>query len=69
MPVLFPCTAIFAVLLGANVGTTVTAWLVSFKLAGVGAIFLVLGMIISMLPWRYAVFGKSKFAKQRPSLF
>ena len=33
----------FAVLLGANVGTTITAWLVSFKLAGVGAIFVILG--------------------------
>jgi phosphate:Na+ symporter len=50
-----------AVLLGANVGTTATAWLVSFKLAGVGAIFVVLGTIITMLPWRYAVLGRSVF--------
>lgn len=51
----------FAVLLGANVGTTVTAWLVSFKLAGAGAVLVVLGAIVSMLPWRYAAFGRGLF--------
>ena len=51
----------FAVLLGANVGTTVTAWLVSFKLVGIGAVFVIVGMIVSMLPWRYAVMGRSIF--------
>jgi len=50
-----------AILLGANVGTTVTAWLVSFKLAGIGAIFVIIGMIVSMLPWRYAAVGRSIF--------
>ena len=51
----------FAVLLGANVGTTVTAWLVSFKLAGLGAIFVVLGIAISMAPRRYAAAGRCVF--------
>jgi len=51
----------FAVLLGANVGTTVTAWLVSFKIAGVGAIFVILGMIISLISRRYAVVGRCIF--------
>jgi phosphate:Na+ symporter len=51
----------FAVLLGANVGTTITAWLVSFKVAGIGAFFVVLGMAISMLSRRYALVGRSIF--------
>ncbi len=51
----------FAVLLGANVGTTATAWLVSFKLTGIGAIFTILGMIICILPRRYAIWGRSIF--------
>lgn len=51
----------FAVLLGANVGTTVTAWLVSFKLAGIGAVFTILGILITMLPKRYAVWGRCIF--------
>jgi Na/Pi-cotransporter len=49
------------VLLGANVGTTVTAWLVSFKLAGLGAIFVVLGIAMSMVSWRYAAVGRCVF--------
>ena len=51
----------FAVLLGANVGTTVTAWLVSFKLAGIGPIFIVLGMAVSLLPGRFSLAGRSLF--------
>jgi hypothetical protein len=35
--------ASLAVVLGSNVGTTATAWLVSFKLTGIGPFFLVLG--------------------------
>ena len=46
-------------LLGANVGTTVTAWLVSFKLAGIGPIFIVLGMAVSLLPGRFSLGGRS----------
>ena len=51
----------FAVLLGANVGTTATAWLVSFKLTGIGAAFTIVGMIIPILPRRYAIWGRSVF--------
>jgi Na/Pi-cotransporter len=50
----------FPILLGANVGTTVTAWLVSFKVSGIGAIFVILGMILSFSN-RYAVVGRSIF--------
>jgi Na+/phosphate symporter len=35
--------ASLGVLLGTNVGTTATAWLVSFKLTGMGPMFIVLG--------------------------
>ncbi|WP_050464035.1 Na/Pi cotransporter family protein [Herbaspirillum autotrophicum] len=49
------------ILLGANVGTTATAWLVSFKLANIGPYFIVLGTVLSMLPSRAKMFGKSIF--------
>lgn len=50
-----------AVLLGANVGTTATAWLVSFKLTGIGPLFIVLGALLSVLPGPLRVAGKSIF--------
>lgn len=50
-----------AVLVGANVGTTATAWLVSFKLTGIGPLFLVLGALLGVLPGRLRVAGKSIF--------
>jgi phosphate:Na+ symporter len=49
------------VLLGANVGTTATAWLVSFKLTGIGPFLIVLGAVISALPHRVSVAGKAVF--------
>jgi Na/Pi-cotransporter len=49
------------VLLGANVGTTATAWLVSFKLTSIGPAFIVLGALISVLPTRARVIGKAVF--------
>jgi len=49
------------VLLGANVGTTATAWLVSFKLTGIGPVFIVAGALISVLPLRARVIGKAVF--------
>ncbi|KAF1715474.1 Na/Pi cotransporter family protein [Pseudoxanthomonas wuyuanensis] len=49
------------VLLGANVGTTVTAWLVSFKLTGIGPLFIVLGTLLSLSPVRLRVVGKAVF--------
>jgi phosphate:Na+ symporter len=50
-----------AVLLGAKVGTTSTAWLVSFKMTGIGSVFIVLGTILSIVPIRGRVFGKAIF--------
>lgn len=49
------------VLLGANVGTTVTAWLVSFKLTGIGPLFIVLGALLSLSPVKLRVIGKAVF--------
>lgn len=53
--------ASLGVLLGANVGTTATAWLVSFKLTGIGPVFIVLGALLSALPTRAGVAGKAVF--------
>lgn len=50
-----------AIMLGSYVGTTATAWLVSFKLTNIGPIFIVLGTIISALPVKAKVFGKGVF--------
>lgn len=50
-----------AVLLGANVGTTSTAWLVSLKLTGLGPLFIVLGGLISLVPFRVKVLGQAVF--------
>lgn len=50
-----------SVLLGAKVGTTATAWLVSFKLTGIGPVFIVLGAVISALPVRWRIAGKATF--------
>lgn len=49
------------VLIGANVGTTATAWLVSFKLTGIGPFFIVLGALISLLRTPAKTVGKSLF--------
>ncbi len=49
------------ILLGTNVGTTATAWIVSFQSAMFGPIFIVLGSIISMIPTKIRVAGKSIF--------
>lgn len=53
--------ASLAVMLGAHVGTTATAWLVSFKLTGIGPLFIVLGTLLSLMPQRVAIFGKAAF--------
>jgi Na/Pi-cotransporter len=49
------------VLLGANIGTTSTAWLVSLKLTGIGPFFIVLGTVLSAIPTRFKVLGKPAF--------
>lgn len=50
-----------SIILGSYIGTTATAWLVSFKLTSIGPIFIVLGAIISVLPWKIKIFGKGVF--------
>ena len=49
------------ILLGANVGTTATAWLVSFKLTGIGPFLIVAGTLMSAIPWRIKLAGKAFF--------
>jgi Na/Pi-cotransporter len=49
------------VLLGANVGTTSTAWLVSLKLTSIGPFFIVFGTLLSAFPTRFKVLGKAAF--------
>ena len=53
--------ASLGVLLGASIGTTSTAWLVSFKLTTMGPYFIVLGALVSLLPFRYNFLGKAIF--------
>lgn len=53
--------ASLGVLLGASIGTTSTAWLVSFKLTTMGPYFIVLGALVSLLPFRYSFLGKAIF--------
>jgi phosphate:Na+ symporter len=48
-------------MIGANLGTTFTAWLVALKLENLGSLFLVLGMLISFLPFKMKIAGKSVF--------
>lgn len=50
-----------ALMLGSNVGTTTTAWLVTFKLNNIGPYFIVLGTLISAMPIRAHLYGKSIF--------
>lgn len=49
------------ILLGTNVGTTFTAWLVAFKINNLGSILLVLGTLISAVPQKIHLAGKSIF--------
>jgi Na/Pi-cotransporter len=53
--------ASLGILLGANVGTTATAWLVSFKLTGIGPLFIVLGAVTSAVAGRFRIFGQPIF--------
>lgn len=49
------------ILLGTNIGTTSTAWIVSIQSAFLGPFFIALGVLVSMLPTRISVVGKSIF--------
>lgn len=48
-------------MLGSYIGTTATAWLVSFKLTNIGPIFIILGTLLSMIPLKIKVLGKGIF--------
>ena len=49
------------ILLGTNVGTTATAWIVTLNSDLIGPFFIVTGTLISMIPTRIATAGKSIF--------
>lgn len=50
-----------SILLGANIGTCVTSWMVSFKLTSLGPIFIVLGTFIGFFNWHGRILGKPIF--------
>jgi phosphate:Na+ symporter len=49
------------ILLGINIGTTVTAFLVAMKLTDIGPWFIVLGFMLSVVRIQYSFIGKSLF--------
>jgi phosphate:Na+ symporter len=49
------------IIFGANVGTTVTAQLVAFKLTAFAPLLIIIGFFLSLLRTRYSIFGKSIF--------
>jgi len=53
--------ASLGVMLGSNIGTTTTAWLVSYKLTGIGPVFIVIGALLGLLPSKARVAGKAVF--------
>ncbi|MBN1169429.1 Na/Pi cotransporter family protein [Candidatus Micrarchaeota archaeon] len=56
-----PFTQSLGVIIGANVGSTVTAQLVAFKLTYLAPIFIFLGFLISLLGRKYSFLGKPIF--------
>lgn len=50
-----------AMMLGANVGSTATAWLVTLKIGQIAPFFIVLGTVISIVPAKIRTAGKSFF--------
>ena len=49
------------IIFGANIGTTITAQLIAFKLTAFAPIFIILGFGLSLIKSRYAIFGKAIF--------
>lgn len=49
------------IIFGSNVGTTITAQLVAFKLTAFGPIFIIIGFFLSLIRSKYSVFAKSLF--------
>ena len=49
------------IVFGANIGTTITAQLVAFKLTAFAPVFIILGFLLSFVRSRISIFGKSIF--------
>ena len=49
------------IIFGANIGTTVTAQLVAFKLTAFAPLFIIVGFLMSVIKTRYSIFGKAIF--------
>jgi phosphate:Na+ symporter len=49
------------IILGSNIGTTVTAQLVAFKLTAFAPAFIILGFLLNFIKSKYSVFAKSLF--------
>ena len=49
------------ILLGTNIGNTATAWIVSMDSTLLGPLFIVLGVLVSMIPTRISMVGRSIF--------
>ena len=49
------------IIFGSNIGTTITAQLVAFKLTAYAPLIIILGFGLSLLRTRYSVFGKAVF--------
>jgi len=49
------------IIFGSNIGTTVTAQLVAFKLTAFAPLFIIVGFGLSLVRSQFAIFGKSMF--------
>lgn len=49
------------IIFGANIGTTVTAQLVAFKLTSYAPVLIIAGFALSLVKWRISIFGRSIF--------
>jgi phosphate:Na+ symporter len=57
-----PMRAAWTVMIGANVGTTLTAWLIAYKFTGMGPVFITVGGLWSLLgPRRWRTYGHPIF--------
>ncbi len=54
-------TQSITLLMGSNIGTTLTAQLIAFKLSNLGPIFMILGYALNFFKNRFGVFGKPIF--------
>lgn len=50
-----------AIIFGSNIGTTVTAQLVAFKLTAFAPVFIIVGFLLSFIHSKYSVFAKAIF--------